>query len=176
MTNLATGMNRTTTTFQPSTSTTLWTGGSQAILLQTTQATGFNPISPDMVHRVRIVFDCGSQCSYVMEQVAKSLSLATEGEKSLTFMTFGSSRKQTRVCELVRLGLASKDATTKQLTLFAVPMICEPIACQPISFCQSDFDHLTGIDLADSSDGHASLQVDSLIGSDQYWELVTGEL
>ena len=91
-------------------------------------------------------------------------------------MTFGSSRQQPHVCELVRMGLASKDGTTKHLMLFAVPMICEPVSCQPISFCQTDFDHLTGIDLADSSDAHASLEVDILIRADQYWELVTGEL
>ena len=35
--------------------------------------------------------------------------------------------------------------------------------------------HLSGIDLADYSDGHESLEVDILIGSDQYWDLVTGE-
>ena len=91
-------------------------------------------------------------------------------------MTFESSRQQPRVFELVRMGLASKDGTMKQLTLLADPNICELISSQPISFCQTDFDHLTGIDLANSSEGHASLQVDTLIGSDHYWELATGEL
>ena len=138
MTNLATGMKPTATTFQPSAFTTLWTGGSQAILLQTAQATGFNPTSPDKSCRQR---------SYVTERVARSLSLPTEGEKSPKVMRLGSSRQQPRVCELVRLGLASKDGTTKQLTLFAVSMICEPIACQPISLCRADFDHLTRIDV-----------------------------
>ena len=52
--------------------------------------------------------------------------------------------------------------------LFTVPTICEPIAC-------NDFDHLSGIDLADYSDGHERLEVYILNGSDQYWDLVTGE-
>ena len=89
-------------------------------------------------------------------------------------MTFGSSKEHARVCKAVRLGLTLNDGTTKQLMLFAVPTICEPIACQPVSFCQSDFSHLTGIELADSSDGRESMKVDLLIGSDQYWDLVTG--
>ena len=63
----------------------------------------------------------------------------------------------------------------KQPILFAVPTICEPIACQPVSFCQSNFSHLTGIKLADSSDSRESMKVDFLIGADQYWDLVTGE-
>ena len=175
MTNLATGMNPAAVPFRTTTSTALCTSGSQAILLQTAQATVSNPTALEKSCHVRIVFDCGSQRSYVTEQVARRLSLATEGEKSLTIMTFGSKREQTRVCKLVRLGLATKDGTLKPLRLFTVPMICEPIACQPISICCSDFDHLTGIDLADSSGGYGSLEVDILIGSDQYWGLVTGE-
>ena len=109
------------------------------------------------------------------EQVAKDLSLTSEDEKSLTIMTFGSKREQTRVCNLVRLGLTTKDEISKQLMLFTVPTICEPIAGQPISICCNDFDHLAGLDLADYSDGNESLEIDILIGSDQYWELVTGE-
>ena len=109
------------------------------------------------------------------KHVAKGLSLTSEDKKSLTIMTFGSKREQNCVCDLVKLGLTTKDGTSKQLTLFTVPIICEPIACQPISICCNDFDHLAGMDLADYSDGNECLDVDILIGSDQYWELVTGE-
>ena len=163
-----------TTTSTPS-STSLWTSGNQAILLQTARATAYNPIAPEKSQRVRIVFDSGSQRSYVKEQVAKDLLLTSEDEKSLTIMTFGSKREQTCVCSLVRLELTTKDGTPKQLMLFTVPTICEPIACQPISICCNDFEHLAGMDLADDSDGNESLDVDILIGTDQYWELVTGE-
>lgn len=76
----------------------------------------------------------------------------------------------------MNLGLALKNGTMKRLTLFTVPMICEPIAGQPISFCRNDFSHLAGIELADSADGHEGLKVDLLIGSDHYWDLVTGDV
>ena len=109
------------------------------------------------------------------EQVAKGLSLTSEDEKSLTIMTIGSKREQTHVCNLVRLGLPTKDEISKQLMLFTVPTICEPIAGQPISICCNDFDHLAGLELTDYSDGNESQEIDILIGSDQYWELVTGE-
>ena len=174
-TTLAAGRNPAAAPFQPSTSTALWADGRNAILLQTAQTTAFNLATPERSCNVRIVFDSGSQRSYVTEQVARRLLLATEGEKSLTIMTFGSTKEQARVCKSVRLGVALKDGTMKQLTLFAVPTICEPIACQPVSFCQRDFDHLAGIELADSSDGRGSMRVDLLIGSDQYWDLVTGD-
>ena len=49
------------------------------------------------------------------------------------------------------------------------------MTCQPVSFCQDNFDHLAQLDLADPSDGSSHLDIDVLIGCDQYWELVTGE-
>ena len=97
-----------------------------------------------------------------------------EGEQSLSIMTFGSTKEQTQVCSVVRLGLTSKDKVTIPLTLFAVPLICEPVTSRPISFCQNDFDHLVGIDLAECPDSCANLEIYVLIGSDQYWELVSG--
>ena len=57
--------------------------------------------------------------------------------------------------------------------LFSVPSICEPLACQPINLCV-EFDHLSQLQLADSSDSEARMEVDILIGSDYYWELTTG--
>ena len=63
----------------------------------------------------------------------------------------------------------------EQLMLFTIPTICELIACQPISTCCSNFDHLAKINHVDSVNSCGSLEVDILIGSYQYWELVTGE-
>lgn len=37
-----------------------------------------------------------------------------------------------------------------ELTLFAVPLICEPLTCQPIAFCQDNFKHLSGLTLSDT--------------------------
>lgn len=59
--------------------------------------------------------------------------------------------------------------------LFTVPLICKPLSCQPVSLCQDTFDHLVSLDLADPSDGSPHLDVDILIGSDQYWDLASGE-
>ena len=59
--------------------------------------------------------------------------------------------------------------------LFTVPLICEPLSCQLVSICQDSSDHLMGIDLADPTDGRSRLKVDILVGSDQYWDLITGE-
>ena len=142
-------------------STSLGVNSDRADLLQTAQALVFNPSTPQRSRRVRIVFDCGSQRSYITEQVARELSLAPEGEQPLTIMTFGSRQAQSHVCESVRLGLSLKSGCTKQLMLFTVPLICEPLTCQPVSFCQGNFKHLVGFDLADPSDGCSHLELTS---------------
>ena len=155
-------------------STSLWVNSGWSVLLQTAQAQAFNPVSHQS-RRVRIVLDSGSQRSYITEHVARELSLAPEGKQSMTIMTFGTSKEQPQACERVRLGLVQKNGQTRQLMLFTVPLICEPLSCQPVTLCQDKFDHLMGLDLADPSDGRSQLEVDVLVGSDQYWELTTGE-
>ena len=69
-----------------------------------------------------------------------------------------------------------KSGQSIELNLLTVPLICESVSCQPVSICQTNFEHLKGIDLADSSDGHTHMKIDVLIGSDLYWELVTGQV
>ena len=61
-----------------------------------------------------------------------------------------------------------------QLSLYVVPMICEPLVGQPITACVETHRHLASLELADCSDGELSMEVDILIGSDYYWDLVTG--
>ena len=47
------------------------------------------------------------------------------------------------------------------------------LVCQPMSAC---IKHLPGLELADFSSSESSLPIDVLIGSDYYWELVTGSV
>ena len=61
-----------------------------------------------------------------------------------------------------------------QLSLYVVPTIYEPLVSQPISACARENQHLASLDLADFSKGDHNLDVDILVGSDYYWELVAG--
>ena len=62
------------------------------------------------------------------------------------------------------------------LSLYVDPTICEPLTSQPISACVQQSQALSGLYLADHSDGSGSLPVDMLLGSDYYWSLVTGSV
>ena len=63
-----------------------------------------------------------------------------------------------------------------QLSLFVVQMICEPLVSQPVTASAETHHHLTSLDLADCSDGDSPMGVDVLVGSDYYWNLVTGDV
>ena len=140
MTNLSTGMNpiavpfKSSTPIKPTTPTVLWTGGSQAILLQTARANVFSPVALKRSCQVQIVFYSGNQHSYVREQIPQKLALTTEVERPLTIMTFGSTREQSRMCSLVRLGLATRDGTPKHLMLFTVQRFASQSAANPFQF------------------------------------------
>ena len=55
-----------------------------------------------------------------------------------------------------------------------MPLICEPLSCQPVAYTKQQYSHLSSLDLADYSRVGDELQIDALIGSDHYWQLVTG--
>ena len=104
-----------------------------------------------------------------------SLHLPTKRTECLHIKTFGSTEGHA-TCEVVDLGLITKGSEKLKLTALVVPFICNPLTSQPINHARDDYDHLLGIDLADSADIGDVLESDMLIGSDFYWSLVTGRV
>ncbi len=90
-------------------------------------------------------------------------------------MTFGSEKQNMLACDVVRVGVMTRDGTDLELELFTVPSICQPLSAQPIDLCATRYQHLSDLDLADSSNDEPIMEVDVLIGSNYYWDLTTGE-
>ena len=67
------------------------------------------------------------------------------------------------------------DGDFLELLLFTVPLIREPLKNQPINFCKAEYDHLTHLTLADSC-GSGDMSIDTLIGFNYYWKIVTSEV
>ena len=57
-----------------------------------------------------------------------------------------------------------------------MPTICEPLTSHPLVDCRETYPRLTGLELADDPGDDQSLRIDILIGSDHYWDLITGRL
>ena len=122
------------------------------------------------------MLDTGSQRSYVTDRVRKQLALTPAGERHMTIMTFGATQGGKQVCEYVRVGLQLRNGQGQIVTLFSVPEICEPLVSHPIVDCRRVYPHLRGLEFADESDDVQKLHVDILIGSDYYWDLITGQV
>ncbi len=97
----------------------------------------------------------GSQRSYITQRAAKALSLEPEGVLKTSIFTFGSSEKTLSDCERVRVAMV--------LHLLAVPVICEPLAAQPLALCLESYEHLSNLELADSTSDNSAMEVDLLV-------------
>ena len=159
------------------TTSNLYAGAHAPVLLQTAQLELSNLEAPSLPATVaRAILDGGSQRTYITSRIQRQLSLSAVGTESLQIKTFGSSESHNTLCDVVQLGLATKDDGLLQMTALVVPFICHPLTSQPVSLSRQQYSHLEGLDLADSADTCDTLEIDVLIGSDVYWNLVTGRI
>ena len=73
--------------------------------------------------------------------------------------------------EVIELGLLTKDGGTLRLMALVVPFMRHPLTSQPICYSKECYNHLLGLDLADSADINNMLEIDVLIRSHLYWDL-----
>ena len=148
----------------------------RGILLQTALTKIHNLSRPRSAIKLRVLFDTGSQRSYLTERAMKLLKLKATDTQTLSIATFGAKRGQDRICPIVSVGMRLRERSTMNLTLYVVPSICEPITCQSIDTSITANEQLMTLDLADPTDGTSDLPIDLLIGCDYYWDLVTGDI
>lgn len=146
------------------------------VLLQTAQASVYKIDNPGKSRRVRIIFDSGSQRSYITDRVKNQLLLQPIRTETMLIKTFGAENQNNKACEVVELGVHLRNGRGLNMSFLSVPLICEPISSQPIAFATDIYKQFASLELADYSHGDKGLEVDILVGSDQYWKLVTGEV
>lgn len=143
------------------------------ILLQTAQAQVSGENSTVSMN-VRIILDGGSQRSYVSDKVKSALNLPVEKMESMVIQAFGSASENPIDCPLVKLNIETQDGEKVNLAAYSVPLICTPVVKQTVQDAQEKYEHLANLKMADPISGYDDAEIDLLIGSDQYWNLVTG--
>ena len=103
-----------------------------------------------------------------------TLALPVDSKKYLSIASFGSRKERPRQCEVVHLAVRTKHGGSQALEVFVVPHICDPVTSKVAASCVKMYNHLPQLDLADVTPDEV-MEVDLLIGSDFYWEFVTGE-
>ncbi|XP_028397211.1 uncharacterized protein LOC114521021 [Dendronephthya gigantea] len=156
---------------------TLFVSSKTPVLLQTAQATILPTTMKSKGANVRLILDSGSQRSYITSRARDSLRLPTEHTETMLIKTFGSEEEKLTTCDSVNFILESHhDQTKLSLSAFVVPKICEPLQHQLTLQAHQSYRHLNDLVLADRSMGEQDSEVDILIGCDQYWQIVTGEV
>ena len=113
----------------------------------------------------------GSQQSYITYRLKKRLRLPSSAKKTVSILTFGSREETRQCCDVVKIGVRANNGGEIELKLLAVPIICEPLARPDTAQYIQQYPHFQHLQLADPRGG----EPDILIGSDFYWEFLTGE-
>ena len=90
--------------------------------------------------------------------------------ETLHLNSFGENFYWKQRCQVVNLPLRNKQNEYLEITALNFPVICSPL---PKRVDINDYPHLQGLELADSSESQCGIEI--LIGSDHYWDIVTGE-
>ena len=122
--------------------------------------------------KIKVLFDNGSQRSYISNRVANFLNLPSESVENIFISTFGNNQPSNQKANVVTVQLKSNVEESIDLKVLSVPFICMPFKNQPIKITQRDSGNLREIDFADTG---VHYDIDLLIGSDCYWKLFTGK-
>ena len=141
------------------------------VLLQTARATVENSDGSRSAS-AKILFDSGSQRSYVTDNLRAKLGLKPLSNETLRLNTFGDNKYKTQKCQVFNLNFKTCHGEIFPISALNFPVICTPLEAK---FDISDYPHLQDLDLADcASEDRQSIDV--LIGSDHYWDFITGEV
>ena len=115
-----------------------------------------------------VLFDTGSQRSFVTESVRKKL-------KQWFFKSF--ERTITRLKKTILYKIKIKGNKGLYIFIEAVlcPKICSPITNQKYNFAKNNYDHLRNIKLLKHSEGD-STSIDLLIGNDFFYSFINGNI
>ena len=156
--------------------TTMFVDVKKSVLLQTAKGFISKAQNPEQSTVARMIFDSGSQRSYISERLRDSLALPTVSRETLTINAFGEDTGKLKNCDVTQFCVRSPyNSLNMYVNAYVVPVVCAPLKSQPINFAACNYTHLSGIPLADfPAENGQELNVDILIGSDYYWHFLTG--
>lgn len=122
---------------------------------------------------VRVMLDGGSQRSYITNDLKTRLGLKPIRVETIHLNTFGSDSYEKKRCDLVEVLLKGRYGESVHLQAIGFPKICSPLSTKVDAYHLTELESIELANYNPSSDGG---KIDILIGSDHYWEVVTGEI
>ncbi|KAH7961862.1 hypothetical protein HPB52_012882 [Rhipicephalus sanguineus] len=144
------------------------TAPKETVLLQTATAQCSGESSNA---HVRIMFDGGSQRSYITTQTAQKLGCEVVGQERLSVGFFGGHQEE-RPFRKVKVFLETKRGEKRELEVLETDVICDQTIPKPPKETLEKLEAL-GYECADSND-YGPKDIGMLIGADYLWDLTTG--
>ena len=119
-----------------------------------------------------ILFDEGSQRSFITKSLADCLTLQPHGTEELSISTFGTQTSHVNKLDVATIYLHTISGQPIPLTVLIVPTIAAPLqnrSKKPLT----DFPHRKGLHLAHPvTSTEQFVDINLLIGADHYWDVV----
>ena len=120
----------------------------------------------------RIMFDTGSQRSYITEKTRKYLKLKTIRTEKIIINAFGQMNSTVKNVDIVKLRIRS-EKEYREIEAICVPNISKPLKNQNIELAKQEIPELQKLYLADHG-GNQDMSIELLIGLDYYYSFFTG--
>ena len=124
--------------------------------------------------KCKVLFDSGSQRTYVTNDLADASKAKILRRESQTIGTFGAKKNKDKgnVVGVELKGLRGSEVVKVEAVV--VEKICSPFQGQKIDLSQAEEDICSGLELADKYDTEEAVEVKILIGLDYYWSIIKG--
>lgn len=150
---------------------------SEMVLMQTASTDVMNP-SNYLQEATRIIFDSGSQRTYISQRLASKLQLKSEREEEIKLVTFGSDKPKTVKTSSANLCIKLNKGKCFDMVVNIVPVISGKVQRRKIDV--SSMEHLRhfvkDVELADTiPTENESTSIELLVGNDYYLDLILSQ-
>lgn len=121
-------------------------------------------------HKATLLFDTGSDKSYVSSNFVKKVKPKWLSSEPISYTAFGGSKSANGISNVYDLKLLDRSNIVHSLSAVEIPTICTPLIrpCVPNELLNA----FSGIELADNYKDKCHLTVDILVGLDAYWKFM----
>ena len=122
-----------------------------------------------------ILFDEGSQRSFITEELTSKLEVKVEGSETLSIVAFGDEAKGVRDLDKTTVRLKAINGEIIPIKALIVPKIAAPLQNRKREQIQK-LPYLSGLSLAHPITEAESFEISLLIGADFYWNVVQNDI
>ena len=119
--------------------------------------------------RVRVLFDSGSQRSFVTQKVVERTGVPVKRREWVELRTFGKERCAGKLRDVLEVNVAPvKGGESTRIEVYSVDSISQ-ITNEHVEAKKKDYPHLEGLWFSDVCKAKEVLEVEMLIGADYLW-------